>query len=123
MTTPAAVPLVVAQLLPPTVAQPPRMPFESVLDVTKPLVLALMALPGFVKSSVAPTFRVIAPTESSRGLVPLFVSVTTEAPALSVRPATVWLLVVLALPLRLNVPPPRTSDEAVARMLVAGAED
>ena len=115
-------PVVVAQLLPPTVAQPPRMPLVPGELVAMPLVPPMARLAGFVKSTVAPTFRVIAPTERSSGLaVDWLVSEMAEGPGLSVRPATVWELVVLALPVIAKVPPPRTSPAVGETRFVAEA--
>ena len=114
------VPLLVAQSLPPTVIQPPRMPLVFTVVVLMPLVASIVPA-GCVRSSVPPTLRVIAPTDSERGLDVEAERTIAPAPEPTARPLAVWLLVVLALPIRLSEPPEMASGEEVERMLVAGA--
>ena len=113
-------PEVVAQSVPPTVAQPPRMLLVVPVVVAMPLVELLMAFEGFVKFTVEPIFRVISPTESRSVLPPLLVSEMEEAAGLSVRPANVW-AEAPPRPVTWRMPPPMTSVPAVPRMLLAGA--
>ena len=102
------VPLLTAQSVPFTDAQPPR---KTELDVVKPLV-ALIVPVGWVKLTVAPTLRVIVPSETRSGLaVALAVSEIALAPGLSVVLANVWLFVVEALPTRFSVPPPSSLSD------------
>ena len=115
--------LLVAHPVPPTVAQPPRMvPAVLAVEVVTPLVAPIVPV-GWVKSTVPPTLRVIAPSDSNNGLAVAFaVKTTALAPALSVVPlVTVWLLVVEALPVRFSVPPPSARAEELLMILVAGA--
>ena len=96
------------------------MPFTAAVVVLKPL-LAAKVPAGRVTLRVAPAFAVIAPTERASGFaVALAVSKMALAPLFRVRPVTVWAFVVLALPVRVSVPPPSESAVVLARMFVAG---
>ena len=87
----------------------------------KPLLAARGTPPGKVTSRVAPAFAVIAPTVSASGFaVALAVRTIALAPLFNVRPAKVWAFVVLALPVKVSVPPPIESALVAARMFVVG---
>ena len=110
----------VAQFMPPTVAQPPRMPFELAVDVRKPL-LPLWAPWGSVKSTRPPTLRVIAPRFKTSGFEAAAPSMIADWPELTASPATVWELTVLAWPASRSVPPPSDRGDVAARILEEGA--
>ena len=96
------------------------MPFTAAVEVLKPL-LAARVPTGRVTSRVAPALVVIAPTVRASGFaVALAFRTMTLAPLFNVRPAKVWAFVVLALPVRVSVPPPSESALVAARMFVAG---
>ena len=87
--------------------------------VLKPL-LAAKAPVGRVTLRVAPAFAVIAPTVRASGFAVAWASRTIAlAPLFKVRPAKVWAFVVLALPVKVSVPPPIESALVAARMFVA----
>lgn len=106
-----------AQLAPPTVAQPLRIPPVCVGGVVK----LMLPAAGSVKSTVPPTARPIVPEVTMKfELTPLDVSTIAEEPELIDRLATVWLVLPLLAPLTCNVPPPTASAVFVARRLLAG---
>ena len=124
MLPPAALVAFAAQSVPPTVIYPPRIPFVFTVDVTAPLVEFCVPI-GSVKSTVPPMLWVRAPRSRSSGfkvgsaLIKMF-----DAPGLSVRPLNRWLLIVLALPVRVSVPCAKKSAEVLATLLmilIAGA--
>ena len=80
-----SVPLLLAQSLPLTVAQPPRIPLVLIVAVMKPLVEDCVPA-GRMKSTVAAVLRVSGPKFTNRlGEVPVpRVPVATEAPELKV---------------------------------------
>ena len=73
-----------------------------------------------VTSRVAPDVAVIVPTERASEVAVLRFSTMALAPELSVRLPTVWAFTVVALPVRVSVPPPRESAVVLARMFVVG---
>ena len=116
-------PLIIAQSVPFTVAQPPRMPLALfVAEVVNPLEPLIVPV-GWVKFTVLPALRVIAPRFSRSGLdVALALSVIWLFPAFKVSPLKVWLLAAPAEPVRVSVPPPPSvRAELPLRMLPAGA--
>ncbi len=116
-------PETVAQSVPPTVAQPPRMPLVFVAVVTMPLV-ADCEPAGGVKSMVPPMLRAIVGDVIVSAEETLLFDVLTiaEAPGLTVRLATVWLdPPPLLAPLTNNVPPPTFNAEPLGSMLLVGA--
>src|SRR5208337_38403 len=83
---------------------------------TNPLVALGSA--GFVKLTVLPTLRVMAPRASFTVAEPAWVMVSPLAPGLRVVLATVWLLVApLTLPATDNVPPPKVRLVVLGRSL------
>ena len=120
-------PVRVAQSLPPTVANavPPAawvrtLLLRKVVEVVVTPLVALCVPVGSVKSTVPPPeARVSNARVTSRGFaVTSALRTIADEPASAVRPLNRWLLVVLALPVRLSVPPPRVQPRA-ARITVA----
>src|SRR6266446_6703656 len=101
-------PSLAAQSAPLTVAQPPRMPAELlaavVVNGAVPLAPKVPELPKSTEPPLAG--RVIAPS-AVVVLVPTKLLETVLAPFHRNNPLNVWLSVVLALPLAINLPPPR----------------
>ncbi len=109
-------PLTAAQSVPPTVAQPPRMPL--VLDAV--VVMAPLP-PGSVKFTVPPSLRPMAPRASVVPLPPLLATVTAELPAATVVPLNVCELVPAAAPSSKSEPPLRMRAEPALTRLVGAA--
>ena len=118
-------PLTVANAVPPAALARTLLLRKVVEVVVTPLVPSCVPV-GRVKSTEPPPeARIRAPRVRTRGLAVAFaLSTIADEPASAVRPLNRWLLVVLALPVRLSVPPPRVRAEtllAVLMMLVTGA--
>ena len=97
------------------------MPLTTAVVVLKPLFAANVPA-GRVTSRVPPVVWVSAPTVRASGLaVALAVRVIRFAPAETLRPAKVCVLMVLALPTRARVEPLEIASAEVAGMMLVEA--
>ena len=114
-----------AQVVPPTVAQPPRMVLEppvksTLVAVVRTPLLADCVPVGSVKSTVPPVLWVkVLPRFKASGLLVEAVSTMAEAPGIRLVPLKVWLLVALADPVRVSVPPKARAEPALMMLVCA----
>ena len=92
----------------------------AVFEMLIPFV-ALSGAGGKVTSIVPPVAGVMVPTVSANGFEVAFAFKTIAlAPELTAKLAKVWAFVVLALPVRVKVPPPSCRAELADKMFEAG---